>query len=114
VLTVAVTTTPDELWDLAGRSSHTWLPVLDAGGRVLGVLSLLDALRVGRDACPPVAQLMHPPVTLATNTPLRAALTHLQQTRAALAVVVDKTGKPMGVVTAKDLVEPITGELSSW
>ena len=51
--------------------------------------------------------------TLRADLPLRTALRRLQLRGAGIAIVTDGD-RPVGVVTVKDLVEPITGELTSW
>lgn len=114
VITVALEATPDMLWQLADRTSRSRFPVVDRAGRVHGILPIIDALFRGREACPPVRDLMQPAVTLAGDMTLRAGLRRLQEQHAHMAIVVDRHDKPIGIVTPKDLVEPITGELSSW
>ena len=113
VLTVNVDEPPRKFWELADRTSRTRFPVLE-GERVVGVVHVLDALRHGRAACPPIRELMQPPVLLPATLPLRQGLSELQQRHAALAIITDQTGQPIGIATVKDLVEPITGELTSW
>ena len=66
-----------------------------------------------RGEAPPIAELMREPLWITPDTPLRDALAKLQQSRAAIAIVGDGE-TPLGVVTIKDLVEPITGELVRW
>ncbi len=48
------------------------------------------------------------------NTPVMTALRRMQQERLALAVVADGSGRTAGIVTLKDLVEEIVGELRVW
>ena len=103
-----------KLWALANRSSHAPSPVVDDKGRVVGVLNIMDALVCERDATPGVDALMQPAVTAAADAAIRPTMEKLRQERAQLAVVVDASGRPAGIVTVKDLVEPITGELASW
>jgi CBS domain containing-hemolysin-like protein len=57
---------------------------------------------------------MRAPVHLPRSRPLRDALRTLQEQRRAIAIVVDEQDKPIGVVTVKDLIEPLTGELATW
>jgi len=45
--------------------------------------------------------------------PVRSALRQVQTNGATLAIVTDND-RPAGIVTIKDLVEPITGELAGW
>jgi len=114
VQTVAEDADPAELWTLADRTSRTRFPVLNAEGRVLGVLNITDLLLEPPERCPPVTELMHPVYWLDARTPLRRALTRMQRQHVALAVVAGEGAEPMGVVTIKDFIEPVTGELTSW
>lgn len=102
------------LWTLADRTSRSRFPVLDDKNRVVGVVNLADVLLYKPGDCPPVTELMHPPFFLDADLPLRQALAGLQRRHAGLAIVRDGRGQPVGVATAKDLVEPITGDLASW
>ena len=52
-------------------------------------------------------------IMLDARTPLRQGLNQLQRQHQSLAVVLDQ-GRPVGIVTVKDLIEPITGDLASW
>ncbi|HZW05487.1 MAG TPA: CBS domain-containing protein, partial [Phycisphaerales bacterium] len=61
----------------------------------------------------PVEQLMKPAVRLAAGVPVRDAMKRLMGAGERMAVVVEN-GRPIGLVTMKDLVEPLTGELRAW
>ena len=113
VQTVNIQDDADALWDLANRTSRTRFPVLEEG-RVVGILNIMDVLRCGREHCPSVREVMQPIVQLPASMPLRRGLTELQRRKAALAVVMDAQNEPVGLVTVKDLVEPVTGELVRW
>ncbi|MHC4127422.1 MAG: CNNM domain-containing protein [Planctomycetota bacterium] len=95
------------------RDRHfTRMPVVDAAGRVVGILSSIDALL---EPDQPTAGLMSKIMTIPATVPLREALRTMRLDRQAMAVAVDpRTGQPEGLVTLKDLVEPITGELAAW
>jgi putative hemolysin len=116
VINVSVDASAQSLWELADRTSRSRFPVVDADGQVRGILHVLDVLSHDRDACPPVRELMTPAVTLDADASLRAGLRLLQRHHVHMAVVVDgmSPGRPIGIVTPKDLVETITGELTSW
>jgi CBS domain containing-hemolysin-like protein len=86
---------------------------VDRRGQVLGVLHLQDALRYERGESPPLGELIRPVLRLRPETRLPEALRTLQTERKDIAVV-GVRGKPQGLITVKDLVEPLTGELSSW
>ena len=86
---------------------------MDDGGQVAGVLDIGDVLIYERDQCPPVKTLMTSFATIEAATPLREGLAKLQRESVSLAIV-GTQDRPVGLVTLKDLVEPITGELASW
>lgn len=125
VLAVRVDDPPSRLWELADRSSRSRFPVVDGlggsgasgasgdSGGVVGMIDVFDALLHGPSDCPPIRALMSEAHTLPIETPLRQALHLFQDKGLAIAVVTDH-GRPVGVVTVKDLVEPITGNLNSW
>ncbi len=104
----------DRLRELAGQTPRYRVPVVDDTGNPVGVINLLHALLSPPDAFPGVEAMMTPIHRLPRTTRLRDALDAMRQHRAALAVVTDARGQPLGAVTLKDLIEPITGELSNW
>jgi CBS domain containing-hemolysin-like protein len=97
---------------LIRRRNFTRAPVVDETGRVVGILSSLDALLSPQE---PIERLMSEPFTIVSSTPLRDALRTMRLAHQAMAVALDpRTSLPCGLVTLKDLVEPITGELAAW
>ncbi len=107
---LALDTLPQTALELAAAAGASRFPVTDARGQVVGIVEHLDlCLQPGR----PLADLMQPPVFLSPGLSVRAALLQLSETGSPLAVIVD-AGRPVGVATAKDLVEPLTGELAAW
>lgn len=113
VTTITTTDPPERVWELADSTSHSRFPVLDEAGRLVGVVYVLDALLCGREQMPAIAEVMREVPRLDVDTPLRDALADLQANRRALAVATER-GKLVGLVTVKDLVETITGELAAW
>lgn len=101
------------LLDLARQSPRRRFPVLDDRQKLLGVVAVDDVLYDPPPAEATVKQLSHQPLTLFRQTPLRVALDLLQRSHARLAVVLEGQA-PVGVVTVKDLIQPITGELAGW
>jgi CBS domain containing-hemolysin-like protein len=92
-------------------AEHTRLPVLGEGGRVETYLHQLDALAAGAEA--PVLDRARPLPCFAPDTTVDRALARLRNAGQRMAVVGDP-GAPVGLVTLKDLVEEISGELASW
>lgn len=92
------------------RSVHARYPVIDAAGRVVGVL---DQAQVLLEPQSTIESLMSEPTLLEADLPVREAITQLQASGGHLAMVRDR-GAIVGIVTLKDLVEPLVGELASW
>jgi len=95
----------------ATRSAVSRLPVVDQGGAVVGVVNVLDALAAGTAGVGGVESAMRDALTISPQTPLRHALAAMRQAGQDLAVVVDRAGRPLGVASPRDLLEPITGRL---
>lgn len=94
------------------RVNHTRLPVVERDGRVVGVVSLLDIVLRPQQA---TRELMVEPALLPGDLYVPRALQELRAKRRSMGIVIDpKTQKPSGIVTMKDLVEPLTGELAAW
>lgn len=94
------------------RQPHTRVPVVNAQGRVVGVVSVIDALL---EADKPLTEMMVTPTSLSPSMPVREALRAMRGSACPLAIVTHpRTGAPIGIVTLKDLVEPLTGELAAW
>ena len=92
--------------------NFTRLPVVDQRGRAIGIISWMDVM-LQPDA--PTSRLLHEPVTFAPRTQVPEALSTMRRERQAMAIVLaPQTGRPVGLVTLKDLVEPLTGELAAW
>ncbi len=57
-------------------------------------------------------KLLHPPHFIPATARLGTALSHMQSSRAHLAIVVDEHGGMEGIVTLEDLLEEIVGEIN--
>lgn len=94
------------------KHHHTRFPVTNENGKVVGYISMLDVLL---QADRPTEELLQPTVIFEADISVRRALRRMQTERCQMAVVAQKTdGRPIGLVTIKDLVEPLTGELAAW
>ncbi|MCH9058740.1 MAG: CBS domain-containing protein, partial [Planctomycetes bacterium] len=103
-------------WDRAalmqhiGATAHARLPVVGADGSVRGVLWNLDAyLDTGENW----AALAREPARLGPETTVREALKALGESPARVGIV-EQDGRPIGLITGKDLVEPLIGEVAAW
>jgi putative hemolysin len=100
----------EDLRQSVAASPFTRLPAVDARGTVVGYVHQLDVLRSG-DA--PVLEHMRPVLALAPDVPVDRALARLRVAGQRLAIV-GTPERPVGLLTLKDLVEEISGDLAGW
>jgi CBS domain-containing protein len=114
-IVVAADATIEEAEDLLRRNHITGLPVVDAGGRLVGVISQTDVLHL---AVPAVQALIRhhgrgirvgevmstPPVTIDGSATLLDAARRMHDERLHRLVAVDDGGRPIGVISAMDFV----------
>ncbi len=89
---------------------HRRYPVVNGSGEVLGTL---DSMRLLLDPGRTIADLTDPVPKTRPNARVRESLELLRDSESRM-VIVETKGKPLGLATPKDLVEPLTGELLAW
>ncbi|MSR45006.1 MAG: DUF21 domain-containing protein [Phycisphaerales bacterium] len=91
------------------------IPVVDAHAghvRVMGVLASLDAILQPTMA---VGELAQEPLLIESSTLVMDAARRMRSARQTMAIVVEGASHaPIGIVTLKDLVEPIIGNTPGW
>jgi putative hemolysin len=104
-----------QVMSLITEHGHTRYPVcrggLDDVIGVLGVHGLLAPLSRGED--PPLAQHIEAPVFVPETLSGMELLEHFKHTGADMVFVVDEYGAVQGVISQRDVLEAITGELGS-
>ena len=114
-IVVAVDATIETAEELMRRNRVTGLPVVDADGRLVGVISQTDLLYL---AVPAVQALVRhhergvrvgevmstPPMTVDGDAKLLAAARKMVEERCHRLVAVNATGRPIGVISAMDFV----------
>lgn len=98
------------------RHGFTRYPLVDAAGRVKGVVEHLDLCLHERAE---LASLAEPVLELSEDVPVREALVRMAEAGANLAVVMPigplrLRRTPLGIVTRKDLIEPLTGDFQAF
>ena len=97
------------------ESGHTRFPVCSGGlDNIIGVLEvqrLLPALARGEQ--PVLSEHLHPPVFVPETLSGMELLEHFKASNADLVFVVDEYGAVQGVITERDVLEAITGELGT-
>jgi CBS domain containing-hemolysin-like protein len=112
VVTAPRDTSREQLVELVRRHNYTRLPLVEADGAVAGILDIYDVLMAPGPVLP--EEKMTPPLLVLGGWTVSDALYHMQQAHQTLAVVTDARGATVGIVTIKDLVEQIVGELAAW
>ncbi|MCC6229168.1 MAG: DUF21 domain-containing protein [Phycisphaerales bacterium] len=110
VRTLSIDWDRGKLVRFAAVQASSRLPVVDSKGRVVGVLRQID-LHTFPDA--PIESLLRRPAILSPSMGVLEALRRIRAADAPLGIV-ERDARPVGLVTAKDLVEPLTGELPDW
>jgi len=114
-ISVSVDASIEEAEELLRHNRITGLPVVDSGGRLVGVISQTDVLYLllphvqaliqHREHGTRVGEVMStPPVTIDSSSSLREAACLMYQERLHRLVAVDAYGRPIGVISAMDFV----------
>jgi CBS domain containing-hemolysin-like protein len=130
VVGVPATISRDGFRALVRRYNVSRMPVLGRSpSEVLGIVDVIDVLTAlagtsgakgGAAAAGTngtafkLVDHVHPAMTLIGEQSVRSAITLMQKARQTLAVVVDRQGRAIGLVTMKDLVEELVGDLENW
>ena len=101
-------TDPATLYETVRSSRWTRIPVVDEAGHFLGYVHQLDVLSAG--PLVPVLDGLRAMPVLPADTPVDRALLRLRGT-GQRAAIVGTAQRPQGLVTLKDLVEEISGDL---
>ncbi len=80
---------------------------------IIGVINLFDFLSVGTEKST-VSDFLKDTECLNAETLIDDALVRMQKTKQRIAIVINKDNESIGIVTIKDLVEEIVGELMAW
>lgn len=91
---------------LLERNLHT-VPVLDAGGRLIGLLSQSDLLRAEEGVASVVAIMTRDPVCVAATAPLAEGMAALAAGHFRAVPVMEPDGRCLGLLTRADVLEAL-------
>ena len=80
---------------------------------IIGVINLFDFLSVCTEDSK-ISDFLKETEHISADTLIDDALVRMQKMKQRMAIVIDKNNIPIGIVTIKDLVEEIVGELMEW
>lgn len=103
----------DALIELVNETHFSRLPVYRGGRQnVIGVLHVFDVYAAERTDG--IKEHIREVLRISASDSVPAALRKLQEHHEVFAIVEDRRGNALGVLTIKDLVEEIVGELEVW
>jgi len=106
--------TVQDIYEMARASRYTRIPIYEKEkANVVGVINIFDLYLNAREERAP-AEVSRQPVRLRAESDLASAFLELRRTRSPMGIVVDEKGRALGIITLKDIIEEIVGELSAW
>ncbi|HOX37124.1 MAG TPA: hemolysin family protein [Candidatus Brocadiia bacterium] len=110
VVAVPAETNMQALCEQIRRSGHGFIPVYkDRIDNIVGVAAIWKVMAADEKAT--AGDIMAPPLIVPESMPAEELLSRLLRTGNHLAVVVDEYGGATGIVTFKDLVEEVVGDI---
>lgn len=105
--------TVEDAQKLCQSKGHSRYPMLDSDGGVVGVVNVFETLLATTRPSPPLSFFARECERFDPDLPLRTALRRLQRSMVHMAVI-EQDGRPIGVVTMKDLLETLGGPIDEW
>jgi CBS domain containing-hemolysin-like protein len=114
VTTISQSAGVQDLMGLMAEHRFSRIPVCSGDNRrIVGIVNILDVVcNASRE--PSIPELAREPHFLSAQMSVAEALYSLKGARQQMGVVLDQRENPIGIVTIKDLVEEIVGELRAW
>ena len=111
VKVVSAATSRKGLLRIERRTGHSQLPVYESNRRrITGTVKVDELLQ--DDDWQTLGERTKRAVALRAHETVAAAITYLQRSGASMAIITDRGGQMIGIVTLKDLLGEVLGELS--
>jgi len=111
VMSVPTDVSREEFLPRIAERNYSRLPMCNAEGQIVGVVDVNDVLTDRAER--PIHVYAVEPLIVSANLSVTQALYAMQHAKRSFAVV-ESGGKHIGIITIKDLVEEIVGELAAW
>lgn len=99
--------------NIVAAHPYSRLPVMDSKGKtVVGIVTVYNVLAEPIDNA--IRRWMAPPLMISASETVTHALVRLQKSKQTMAIVSDPRRGFVGIVTLKDIIEEIVGELAEW
>jgi CBS domain containing-hemolysin-like protein len=110
---VTATQTAEEIEALSAQTGYSRFPVKNSRGGLRGYVHVKDIIGVPADeqGQPLPRRYIRPLAEVRLTTSLRRALIIMQRSGSHLAQVVDKRGRPLGIIMLEDLLEELVGNI---
>ena len=106
VVTVLPETTIEQLIEVSRRSQFDRYPVVDARGKIVGMVSVFD-LVVDQPSISAVRDYIRRILTVRSDDQASIVLRRLRAAPSSLGAVVDEQGNTIGIVSVEDLLNPL-------
>ena len=90
---------------------HSRLPVVDVHGELIGMLQIRKYLKAHLNGGAPLAKVMDEPRYVDAETPIDDLLPAMSEQKTQIAVVRDREGTVLGIVSVEDILEELVGEI---
>ena len=112
VVRVNLSMSSDTIIDVIKSCPHSRLPVTGQHGAVIGILPIRSYLRAYlKDKEVTLSEVMVDANFVAADVPIDELLQTMSENKTHMAVVLDDSGKTLGVLTMEDILEELVGEI---
>lgn len=113
MVSISIPVTSEKIEEAVAASGHSRFPVVaDSRDEILGVLAVKDVLRLTVPATSEdISRILRPPTYIPESRPVLDVLQEMRKSRFGFGIVVDEHGGVEGVVTTKDVIAELVGEL---
>jgi putative hemolysin len=113
VVTLSLGASEDEILDIARDTAHTRMPVWEGeANNIVGIVNTKDLFHLfSLKGLVILMDAMYEPLFVSPDQPVARLLQTFRRVKRPMAVVRDRTGVFLGIVTLEDIVEEIVGEI---